>query len=82
MSVPEFFSRIASARRLPATEKEPPMERINVTNKVQVIAIKPGEQPLLNKVGTVMMITDGVNCFLTFEDGSFATVNINQLKKI
>jgi len=58
------------------------MERINVNNRVQIVAIKPGEQSLLNKIGTVMMIADGVNCFLTFDDGSFATVNIKQLKKI
>lgn len=57
------------------------MVHISVGDTVRIVSAKPGEQKLLHKVGSVVMITDRVNCFVTFEDGSYAQVDIKQLEK-
>lgn len=57
------------------------MGQIGVNDRVTIVQVKPGEQNLQNKSGVVMMVVDGVNCFVLLDDGSSANVNINQLKK-
>jgi hypothetical protein len=57
------------------------MGEISASDRVKIIQVKPGQQQLMNKSGTVMMIVDGVKCFVTLDDGGFAEVDISQLKK-
>lgn len=58
------------------------MNTIQPGDVVVIIKVEKDQQPLLNKVGRVVMITDDVNCFVTFNDGKGAAVNISQLRKV
>jgi hypothetical protein len=57
------------------------MGQISANDRVKIIQVKPGEQQFMNKSGTVMMIVDGVKCFVMLDDGGTAEVDISQLKK-
>ena len=58
------------------------MAAIEVGDFVEIIQGGAAEQHLLHRPARVMAILDGTTCILVFEDGSGATVNIGQLKKI
>jgi hypothetical protein len=58
-----------------------PMEQINPMDSVQVVQAKPGEESFLNKVGQVVMIVDGDQYFVAFEDGSSAAFGADQLRR-
>jgi len=58
------------------------MEPINASDKVQIVKVNAGQEKLLNKIGRVMLITDDVNCVVSFPDGSGASVHVSQLKRL
>ena len=58
------------------------MAEINVNDLVKIIRVNAGQEHLLNRVGTVVMIADGKKCVVAFEDGSGASVTIDQLAKV
>lgn len=57
------------------------MPHININDRVEIVQANPKEQHLLNKVGRVILIADDTKAVVALEDGSGATVHINQLKK-
>jgi hypothetical protein len=56
--------------------------QIEVADFVEIIAVAPGDEALLHRMGRVMMIVDGDRCVVALDDGGGATVNIKQLKKV
>lgn len=58
------------------------MAEINVTDLVKIVRVNASQEHLLNRVGTVVMIAEGKNCVVAFEDGSGASVTIDQLTKV
>jgi hypothetical protein len=57
------------------------MGQISANDRVKIVQVKPGQQQFMNKSGIVMMIVDGVKCFVALDDGSTAEVDVSQLKK-
>jgi len=57
------------------------MGQISANDRVKIVQVKPGQQQFMNKSGIVMMIVDGVKCFVALDDGGMAEVDVSQLKK-
>ena len=49
---------------------------------VRIIDPPPDKPELLNKIGRIAMIVDDTKCVLMLEDGSGATVDIEQLQPV
>lgn len=58
------------------------MTEINVTDLVKIVRVNAGQEDLLNRIGSVVMIAGGTKCVVGFEDGSGASVTIDQLEKV
>ena len=58
------------------------MERINISDRVQITEVAEGEQNLLNKTGRVIVIVDDTNCIVSLEGGDTANILVSQLKKV
>ena len=58
------------------------MERINISDRVQITEVAEGEQNLLNKTGRVIVIVDDTNCIVLLEGGDTANILVSQLKKV
>jgi hypothetical protein len=58
------------------------MSAINVGDRVQVIKTKPGEEQFLNKIGRVVLVTDEVNCVVSFGGNAGGSFHVSQLKKV
>jgi hypothetical protein len=55
---------------------------IQVNDLVEIVSAGPSEQQLLHRVGRVVLITDGTKCVVAFNDGSGASVKVEQLRKV
>jgi hypothetical protein len=55
---------------------------IDVMDRVRITKVKDTDKHLLNRVGIVLMITDGENCVVRFPDGASASVTADQLVRL
>ena len=53
------------------------MERIDINDYVEVVNVNPKDQHLSGKRGRVVMVADGVNRFVMFDDGNSASVEMS-----
>jgi hypothetical protein len=58
------------------------MAGVQVGDIVEIVNVRGDQQHLLHKVGRIMMIVDGRKCLLSFDDGTGATVTVDQLKSV
>ena len=58
------------------------MDNINAGDRVQIVKTSPDNKKQLLKFGRLILVADGTNCVVALDDGSVATVDIGELKKI
>ena len=58
------------------------MERIRISDRVQITEVAEGEENLLNKTGRVIVIVDGTNCVVSLDTGDSANILVSQLEKV
>ncbi len=59
-----------------------PVRPEDVGRRVEIVIAAPNESHLLHKRGRLLMVADDVNSVVELDDGSAATVKIDQLSRI